>query len=510
VGLQHAHEQGLVHRDIKPANLLRANKSGVVKVLDMGIARLSRASADVLTQEGSIMGSLDYIAPEQAMDSSKVDIRADLYSLGCTFYHLLTGQVPFPGGEALAKLTKHQMDEPVPVEQLRPDVPAAVVAIVRKLMAKKSDDRYQTPAELASALENCNLQGAADATLSTHERWAQVVDPGNTAAYRPTKRQRWPLLAGLVVLGALLVGGILLWWQLSPGRNSDGKGSTNGAVSGSNSDALPARYKNSLGIEFVLVPKGKFLMGGGDGEPGTREVEIKHDFYLGQNEVTQWVWMQVMKNNPSKFKNPPAAKPLSKEEQAKLTVDQLRQLKEKAQRDKQHYWKSHPVENVSWDDCQEFIKRLNEMEQPVGWVYSLPSEAEWEYACRGGGDRPVLEYGFDYYLEQPTNMLLPEMANFKDSGKNRTCQVGSYKPNRLGLYDMHGNVVEWCRDEVPGDPNDPKAASQRVRRGGSWYIASGHCRAAYRYTSPPSYRYYYLGLRLARVPVTTPALANAP
>ena len=140
MGLQHAHEQSLVHRDIKPANLLRTSKGGVVKILDMGLARISAgATADVLTQEGAVMGSLDYMAPEQALDSHAVDIRADLYSLGCTVYFLLTGRVPFPGGEASAKLLKHQLEEPVPVEQLRAEVPPGLAAIVRKLMAKKPD-----------------------------------------------------------------------------------------------------------------------------------------------------------------------------------------------------------------------------------------------------------------------------------------------------------------------------------------------------------------------------------
>jgi formylglycine-generating enzyme required for sulfatase activity len=314
------------------------------------------------------------------------------------------------------------------------------------------------------------------------------------------------------VLGALLVGGVVLWWQLSHRSKSDGtvNGSTNAAVPGSVPDKLPAKYKNSLGTEFVLVPKGKFLMGGTGGNPGTKEVEIKHDFYLGQYEVTQWEWMQVMGNNPSNFQNPPPAKPLSKQEQAKLTLDELQKLKEKEDRDKENHWKSHPVENVSWEDCQKYIERLNQKEKTAGWEYRLPTEAEWEYACRGGSGRPVLEYGFDYYFERPANNLLPEMANFQDSGKNRTCKVGSYKPNRLGLYDMHGNVWEWCQDEIPGDLKDPKAASQRVNRGGSWDNDSGNGRAANRGVFASSVRYATLGLRLARVPVTVPAPANAP
>ncbi len=154
LGLQHACERGLVHRDIKPHNLL-LTAAGVVKILDMGLARLDRRGDDeassTMTQEGGGMGTLDYISPEQAMDSHDVDIRADLYSLGCTLYFLLTGKPPFAGGEALQKLLKHRLDEPVPVEQLRPDVPPGVAAVVRKLMAKRPEDRYQTPVEAAAA-----------------------------------------------------------------------------------------------------------------------------------------------------------------------------------------------------------------------------------------------------------------------------------------------------------------------------------------------------------------------
>src|SRR5437763_4142148 len=123
----------------------------------MGLARVARAGEDqesvsALTQEGAVMGTLDYLAPEQALNSHTADIRSDLYSLGCTFYFLLTGQVPFPGGTATERLLKHRLDEPVPVEKLRPDVPPGVAAVVRKLMAKQPEDRFQPPAELVEVL----------------------------------------------------------------------------------------------------------------------------------------------------------------------------------------------------------------------------------------------------------------------------------------------------------------------------------------------------------------------
>jgi serine/threonine protein kinase len=157
VGLQHAHERGLVHRDIKPQNLLLCADDKTVKILDMGLARVHTPEADnaktsTMTQEGALMGTPDYIAPEQALSSHDADIRADIYSLGCTFYYLLAGKVPFPGGSLMEKLLKHQAEEPQQLEILRPDVPPSVAAIVRQMMAKRPQDRFQTPADVARAV----------------------------------------------------------------------------------------------------------------------------------------------------------------------------------------------------------------------------------------------------------------------------------------------------------------------------------------------------------------------
>lgn len=180
LGLQHAYERGLVHRDIKPSNLLLTTRE-TVKILDMGLARLDRGeeseSTSALTQEGAVMGTLDYIAPEQAQDAHAVDIRADLYSLGCTLYFLLSGRVPFPEGNALTKLLKHRTEPPPPLERLRPEVPPPVAAVVHRLMAKRPEQRYQTPAEAAWALEQA-LRPAEETLLPG--------DPGLTVLESPT------------------------------------------------------------------------------------------------------------------------------------------------------------------------------------------------------------------------------------------------------------------------------------------------------------------------------------
>jgi serine/threonine-protein kinase len=189
LGLQHAHECGLVHRDIKPSNLLVTtpppprgsaiklqthrppqisggrspgqriaprSPTGVVKILDMGLARVNLSedgqASSLLTQYGMVIGTPAFIAPEQARNPHQVDIRADLYGLGATLYYMLTGQTPFPGGSVVETLLRHQTDEPKPVEQWRPDIPFAVARVVRRLMAKDPAARYQTPGELAEIM----------------------------------------------------------------------------------------------------------------------------------------------------------------------------------------------------------------------------------------------------------------------------------------------------------------------------------------------------------------------
>lgn len=167
-GLQYAHERGLIHRDIKPSNLL-LSQSGVVKILDLGLARLAGAVRDNYpavntdSDDSGLAGTPDYMAPETAQDSRCADIRSDLYSLGCTFYFLLTGQVPYPGGGWPEKLLRHQLDSAPSVYVMRPDVPAEVSAILQCLMAKDPANRFATPADAAMALERWLAADAAAA-----------------------------------------------------------------------------------------------------------------------------------------------------------------------------------------------------------------------------------------------------------------------------------------------------------------------------------------------------------
>jgi len=489
--LQHAHERGMVHRDIKPHNLMlvRQPAAGLVKVMDFGLARLTveGASESGLTGDNALMGTMDYIAPEQAEDAHRADIRADIYSLGCTLAHLLAGRSLLASGSMTEKLWAH-MSGKLPLTELPTAVPAELRAVLVKMTAKEPAQRYQTPGEVATALAPFIKKAtpvAGPAPLSpvlggegkTERTMAEAPAPSGGERKR---RRRWlvPVWVGATVAALLLIVGVIVLLAsrgrqspvVTPGTNAPVTPETKLA------EGSPPQFTNALGMEFVLVPKGKSWLGGGGGTPEDKEVEIKHDFYLGKYEVTQGEWEKITGLNPSVFKAVVGVRPENQ--------------------------KRFPVENVSWNDAQDFIKLLNEKMKGRGWVYRLPTEVEWEYACRGGLLSNRFLSAFDFYFDEPTNTLLLEQANFSPDGKGlrRTCKVGSYPPNRLGLYDMHGNVWEWCADEAPADPKDPKGVSQRVYRSGSWDNDSGSCRSAHRETVAPSYRANSLGLRLARVP----------
>ncbi len=157
LGLQHAFEKGLIHRDIKPANLFLAktDKGEMVKVLDFGLTLVEdeKDRNTRLTQVGNVVGTVDYMSPEQATDSRKVDIRGDIYSLGCTLFYLLTGSLPFEGKDMLARLSARVLEEPRVITEIRKDIAPALGGVVKKMLAKNAADRYQTPAELAMALQ---------------------------------------------------------------------------------------------------------------------------------------------------------------------------------------------------------------------------------------------------------------------------------------------------------------------------------------------------------------------
>ena len=225
----------------------------------------------------------------------------------------------------------------------------------------------------------------------------------------------------------------------------------------------------STGMQFVLIPAGEFEMGSpseekdrSDSESPAHKVTIQNSFYLGKSAVTQKQWEKVMGNNPSHFKG-----------------------------------EGRPVEMVSWEDAQEFITKLNEKEGTD--KYRLPSEAEWEYACRAG---TLTRYFFGDEVSK-----LNEHAWYSGNSGGKTHIIGCKKPNHWGLYDMNGNVWEWVQDEwhedYNGAPSDGTAWEEgstldRVSRGGSWYCSTGFCRSAARFRREPENRFGNLGFRLLR------------
>src|SRR5262245_23311290 len=377
VALQHIHEHGMVHRDIKPANLMHDNHERVIKILDMGLVRLldddsGESSVTKLTRLGVVMGTVDYISPEQALNSQRADIRSDLYSLGCTFYYLLTGRVPFPADEPMAKLLAHSCEQAVPVEQLRPDPPPRVVDIVHKLMAKHPDARHQTPAELVLDLAALTPPPntvspppfpsplpVAFANSSIGKGNGQGRGKGKV--YSGWRSRGWIIAA--VILSPLLIGLLVHLF-----RSEKHVSPSNGTAE--NHAASPSKeITNSLAMKLVRIAPGQFFMGAPPDERPRRldetpahEVTITQPFYLGAHLVTVGNFRAFVQ----------ATGYQTEAEKAGDTRTG-------------HYWLKpgweqtdrHPAACLSWKDATTFCDWLTKKEKRN---YRLPTEAEWEYA----------------------------------------------------------------------------------------------------------------------------------
>lgn len=273
----------------------------------------------------------------------------------------------------------------------------------------------------------------------------------------------------MVLVAALAVGTFLTHgWLTAPNQPA--------------APAIPASGRslgNSIGMQLVEIPAGKFLMGSVPQERDRVHLEVQHEveitrsFYLGIHEVTQGQYEQVVGTNPSRFKVTP----------------------------------THPVENVSFEDALAFCSQLSQRAQEVlaGRAYRLPTEAEWEHACRGGS---AVYAAFHF-----GNQLNSTQANFDGSYpygnavpgpfRQQTLPVASFAPNAYGLYDMHGNVWEWCTDwygvydlNDTRDPQGPPNGKQRILRGGSWHSRADNCRSASRYADWPIVRSDAVGFRV--------------
>lgn len=238
------------------------------------------------------------------------------------------------------------------------------------------------------------------------------------------------------------------------------------------SQGLAKPFTNSVGMQFALIPAGTFTMGSPGTEKGRgddeipRKITFAKGLYVGVHTVTQEQWQSIMGNNPSHFKGE----------------------------------KNLPVEHVSWSDCREFCKKLRGKDNKP---YRLPTEAEWEYACRAGTTTPY-HFGATLASEQANYNGTFVYGNGKP-GVNRakTTPVGSFPANAWGLHDTHGNVWQWCSDWHGGyarndqiDPQGPKTGTNRVQRGGSWGSHPIFCRAANRNFSDPDQRTEFVGFRV--------------
>jgi len=545
LGLEHAHEQGMVHRDIKPSNLMLARQGNreVVKVLDFGLGKVKSEGATdrTLTHEGQMLGTPDFIAPEQIRDAGQADIRADIYSLGCTLYYLLTGSPPFAGTSLYDILQAHHSVEATPLNMVRPEVPAELAALVAKMMAKEPERRFQAPAEVAEALTPFLEPGAHPGSGSGLEETEHPatglkptpkVAPTSAAASRPP--WVWASAATGLLLFALVIASVVIFktrngtivFESLPEQSvvtvdgdtfsvewPDGKGkgraqitippgkhsvqvTVNGVrVTGSevsvesggltpfvvridpaaitapavapvpSSGSAPTLVKNSVDMALVLVSPGDFEMGSDYGPPGEDDrpphrVRISRPFYLGAHEVTQGQYETIMGKNPSHFSGQPI----------------------------------NPVDDVTWLDAVVFCNKLNRREGlpeyyrildggkvtiEGGSGYRLPTEAEWEYACRAGNS--------DNHPFHFPDQLARTSWVAANSGR-MTHPVGEKEPNPLGLYDIYGNVWEWCWDLVGAfpaspciDPIGPATGTHRVLRGNSWWNGDRtDCRPSFR------------------------------
>jgi serine/threonine protein kinase len=523
----------VVHRDLKPANILVSERPGgklAFRVTDFGIGGLAVQQAVAQSKRGTDSGQFLastvrgaytplYASPQQMRGTDDPDPRDDVYALGVIWYQLLTGDLMKgrPGGEAWKKrLAERGMPAPLltllasSYEEEREDRPANSVALAEKLghaLQGPTEPEWVVPPEVLPV-----AIPVAPPPSPQAPRGRDAAPPPAVPA--PKRRRKWGVvLAGL--LAALLVSlGLLLIHSFTGGPNdsrtegtSRGQEDKNDSFAGGPSEGgnkgtarqredkerpQPAKGEEhrpkevkqmgvsiAPGIEmkFDWVPSGVTWLGGGGGKPGTYSFTLKEGLWCGVYPVTQAEWQAVMGDNPSQFKGNPR----------------------------------YPVESVSWDRVQEFLKKLNQRKQGEGLLYRLPTSDELEYICRGGAlskeqsnhlfNLEAIEQSkYHFYFARsrtdltpaPSNDLSHTQANF-DNKLAHPSDVGSYVPNPLGIYDLHGNVWQWT------DTVDEGGLSRLVR-GGSWHNGAAFCAASYGVGRAPDIAYDHLGFRLLAVP----------
>jgi formylglycine-generating enzyme required for sulfatase activity len=540
-GIDHLNSQDIQHRDIKPHNLLLVG--GGVKVADFGLAKLLHHT---LTSNTGAMTPA-YAAPEFLR--GQTSSQSDQYALAVTYCELRGGRLPFTGSHF--EVMAGHASQPPDLTML----PEAERAAVGRALAKDPQMRWPNCRTFVDALAADALRPIAPANVPS-------VPKTGTLSHSAPRRWYWPVLAGMLIV-AMLTGLAVLIAVLSRGNES---GSTSSMANQDKSSAhtappndrrqpppdrdkqapakkdqevrppalppgradLPKEVINSIDMRLKLIPAGKFRMGSPPDEPerepfdkgseAPHEVEITRPFYLGAYLVTQAEYERVLRGPQTRSLSPEigpagflvlALAPPGDNPSNPSYFSATGGGKQKVTGMDTHRF---PVENVTWEMAKRFCDALSELpkEKALQRVYRLPTETEWEYACREGG-HCLTPFCFG-------NTLTSFQANFdgnrpyggaaKGPYLERTTEVGSYPPNQLGLYDMHGNLCQWCQDwydkdyyqkSAVQDPQGPQQGNRRVIRGGSWGHDGRICRAAYRDGAGSAFRSNLIGFRVVLV-----------
>ena len=423
-GLKYLHQNKIVHQDIKPANILIDEQNGTVNYVlsDFGISSKTKTtlSHSVKMKKGETGMTEDYAPPEKfshKKEDRKPDRKGDIFSLGVTMYELATKGLPFD--ELSTGREMWNGNATVDFSEIKDEKLRRII----KLCMQLDKEKRPSAEELCKMIESAEMPDEVKESGSGRGKTVRKTD------YGPTNSVKWPLILLFV---AALAGLTYYFMKL----NKSGGGETTEQEKKAKDLDVETFTINGISFDMVKIPGGDFMMGcTSDRDPNADENEKPaqnrhiNDFYMGKHEVTQQLWFVIMNNNPSKVVND-----------------------------------NFPVSNVSWDDCQLFIQRLNAI---TGRNFRLPSETEWEYAAKG---RLTSDGNLSSapYIYAGTSNELSNYAWYSANSDGNPHVVGSKKPNDFGLYDMSGNVIEWCQDIYTnygtGYPEIDK--DQRVLRGG--------------------------------------------
>jgi formylglycine-generating enzyme required for sulfatase activity len=524
LGLHHAHEHGLVHRDIKPANLF-LTRTGAVKVIDLGLARMTTgpAASEGVSTVHTVMGTPECMAPEQ-WENSAVDRRADLYALGCALFMLLTRDPPFQPADPnswVAWMDAHRW-QPVPnLHERLAEAPSALAELVTSLLAKKPERRPATAQDVAERLASFTAgHDLAGLCTGMQGRPTDIRRPALPTQHRPRASRR--VLAPLVLVLCLAAIGWLLPQLFRPEATFNralptlvapftAEQAAEGQQLYARDQGIPMEFINSLGMKLVLIPPGTFRMGTSAAElewllhdknihewwgktfipdeAPQHVVTLSQPFYLGTSEVTVADFRDFV--NATGYRTEPE----TDRKGGRVSGP------DKLQYDVQWNWRTpghpqtnnHPVVQITWNDAMAFCRWLSDGE---GRSYRLPTEAEWEWACRAGSETA-------YFFGNDPSRLSKYCVVSEEEGGRLFLPAGERLPNPWGLFDMHGNVMEWCADwfgpdyyanSPQFDPPGPAKGKDRMIRSG--YRFSQIVRSAYRYHDKPTAREQFIGFRV--------------